>query len=127
MRRPRIWPPTSWSGTGPARAPGCGRPAAGCDLDHTVPYPHGHTCADNLGGGCRHHHLFKTAGVWSVVQRPDGMFVFRTATGLERTVHPADLREALHLMRATEPQRERDHERGTDRETDATEQDPDAA
>ena len=111
----------------PNAAANSGRPAADCDLDHTVPYPQGHTCADNLGGGCRHHHLFKTAGVWSVVHRPDGMFVFRTATGLERTVHPADLREALHLMRETELQRERAHERGTDHETDATERDPDAA
>ena len=83
---------------GTCRGPGCGRSAADCDLDHTVPYPQGHTCADNLGGGCRHHHLFKTAGLWSVEQLPDGVFVFRTATGLQRIVHPADLREAMRLM-----------------------------
>jgi hypothetical protein len=82
---------------GTCRTPGCGRPAAGCDLDHTVPYPDGGTCACNLGARCRHHHGFKTAGVWTVAQH-DGVFTIRTATGQRRTVHPADHREALHLM-----------------------------
>ena len=86
---------------GTCRAPGCGRPAAGCDLDHTIPFPEGATCACNLGPRCRHHHLLKTAGVWTVTQSADGVFTVRTATGQHRTVHPADLREALHLMSET--------------------------
>ena len=59
---------------GTCRGPGCGRPAAGCDLDHTVPYPRGRTCAGNLGAACGHHHGFKTAGLWTLDQGPGGVF-----------------------------------------------------
>ena len=31
----------------------------------------------------------------------DGVFTVRTATGQQRTVHPADLREAQHIMNET--------------------------
>jgi hypothetical protein len=96
-----------------------------------VPYPHGPTSAGNLGGRCRHHHLLKTAGLWTVTQDPDGVFTVRTATGQRRTVHPADLREALHLMRDTEPepdtQPDTDTQPHTDTEPDTPEQDPGAA
>ena len=34
-----------------------------CDLDHTIPYPAGPTCALNLGCLCRKHHLLETFGV----------------------------------------------------------------
>ncbi|HEY7014324.1 MAG TPA: DUF222 domain-containing protein, partial [Streptosporangiaceae bacterium] len=38
-------------------APGCGRRAASCDLDHTDPRHHGgRTCECNLAPLCRHHH-----------------------------------------------------------------------
>jgi hypothetical protein len=30
------------------RSPGCNEPADGCDLDHTIAYPIGPTCASNL-------------------------------------------------------------------------------
>jgi hypothetical protein len=39
------------------RFPGCDEPAYRCDLDHTIPYPVGPTCASNLGCLCRKHHL----------------------------------------------------------------------
>jgi hypothetical protein len=35
------------------RFPGCDEPAYRCDLDHTIPYPVGPTCASNLGCLCR--------------------------------------------------------------------------
>jgi hypothetical protein len=34
-------------------APGCNRPAADGDADHTIPWPHGMSCECNLGGLCR--------------------------------------------------------------------------
>jgi hypothetical protein len=37
------------------RWPGCDKPADVCDLDHTVPYPHGPTHASNLKCLCRFH------------------------------------------------------------------------
>jgi len=42
------------------RFPGCDRPAAVCDIDHTVPYPLGPTHPSNLKLYCRAHHLLKT-------------------------------------------------------------------
>jgi hypothetical protein len=41
------------------RYPGCAVPAARCDLDHVVPFPHGPTAAANLVPLCRRHHRFK--------------------------------------------------------------------
>ena len=37
-------------------APGCGQPAARCDLDHLIPFPDGPTSAANLRALCEHHH-----------------------------------------------------------------------
>lgn len=42
------------------RWPGCDQPAAGCDIDHTVPYPHGPTHPSYNKCYCRIHHLLKT-------------------------------------------------------------------
>jgi hypothetical protein len=44
---------------GTCRYPGCAVPAARCDLDHVVPFPHGPTAAHNLVPLCRRHHRFK--------------------------------------------------------------------
>jgi hypothetical protein len=38
----------------------CNRPAAECDKDHELPYPHGPTTGANLGSLCRRHHEMKT-------------------------------------------------------------------
>ena len=65
-----------------------------------------------------------------MVQLDDGTFTIHTATGIHRTIHPADLREALHLMRHTQNETEdktEDEDRADDRDTDAHEQYPDAA
>lgn len=69
------------------RQPGCTRPID--DLDHTIPYPWGPTCASNLAGYCRHHHLLKTFWPgWSTVQYPDGTIVFTEPDGQISTSYP---------------------------------------
>jgi len=72
------------------RFPGCTRPAAGCDLDHTVPHPAGRTADDNLGALCRRHHRAKHAG-WALTQDRPGQFTWTTPTGATHTVAPAAL------------------------------------
>ncbi len=49
--------------------PGCGVPAARCDLDHTVPHPRGPTSVRNLSPRSRRCHRFKTAGLTRVRTR----------------------------------------------------------
>jgi hypothetical protein len=49
--------------------PGCRRPAAGCDDDHTIPYDQGgKTCECNLHPLCRRHHQAKQAPGWHLAQ-----------------------------------------------------------
>jgi Domain of unknown function (DUF222) len=63
-------------------APGCGRPAARCDLDHTTPWHHdGLTCPCNLAPLCRHHHRCKQAEGWWLEQPEPGVLVWRTPSG----------------------------------------------
>ena len=52
------------------RFPGCRQPAHRCDLDHTQPWPHGTTCATNLGPLCRRHHNLKTHTPWTLTPTP---------------------------------------------------------
>ena len=55
------------------RFPGCDKPAACCDLDHTIPYQDGgRTHASNVKCLCRLHHLVKTFWGWRDQQLPDG-------------------------------------------------------
>ncbi|HLI42720.1 MAG TPA: DUF222 domain-containing protein [Streptosporangiaceae bacterium] len=70
-------------------APGCGRPAVRCDLDHTVAWEGGGpTCPCNLAPLCRHHHRVKQAEGWSVAQPEPGMLVWRTPAGRSYTTTP---------------------------------------
>jgi hypothetical protein len=63
-------------------APGCGRPAVRCDLDHTVAWERGGpTCPCNLAPLCRHHHRLKQAAGWSLEQPSPGVLVWRAPTG----------------------------------------------
>ena len=63
-------------------APGCCRPAARCDLDHTVPYEQGGlTCECDLAPLCRHHHRCKQAEGWRLEQPEPGVLVWRTPAG----------------------------------------------
>lgn len=75
------------------RSPICRQRAATADLDHTVPYPDGHTSEFNLYAGCRHDHLAKThAPGWHVEQHPDATITWTTPTGHTYTSRPHDYR-----------------------------------
>jgi len=64
------------------RAPGCDRPAIGCDLDHTIPYADGGaTHPSNLKCLCRVHHLIKTFWGWRDRQLPDGTVIWTLPDG----------------------------------------------
>jgi hypothetical protein len=74
------------------RWPGCDQPAMGCDIDHTVPYPHGPTHPSDNKCYCRIHHLFKTfhagpAG-WTEIQLPDGSIRWTSPRGRTYTTTP---------------------------------------
>jgi hypothetical protein len=74
------------------RFPGCDESADICDLDHTISYPGGPTCASNIKCLCRKHHLFKTfhagpAG-WTEIQIPDGTIVWTSPSGRTHTTKP---------------------------------------
>jgi hypothetical protein len=61
---------------------GCGRPAATCDLDHTVPHDQGGlTCECNLAPLCRHHHRMKQAEGWTLEQVSPGVLAWLTPAG----------------------------------------------
>jgi uncharacterized protein DUF222 len=70
-------------------APGCGRRAATCDLDHTDPHRQGGlTCECNLAPLCRHHHRCKQAEGWRLEQPEPGVLVWRTPSGRSYTTTP---------------------------------------
>ena len=79
------------------RYPGCHVPATHCDLDHTIPWPHGPTCASNLKCLCRRHHLLKTFWFaltgWSDRQLPDGTVVWTDPDG-----HPHTTTAGSHTL-----------------------------
>lgn len=87
------------------RWPGCDKPAHGCDLDHTVPYPIGPTHASNLKCYCRFHHLLKTfycgAGGWREQQLPDGTLILTSPTGHTYTTKPGSILLFPTLCRPT--------------------------
>ena len=63
-------------------APGCGRPAARCDLDHTIPHDDdGLTCECNLAPLCRFHHQVKQAENWTLEQPSPGIMAWLTPAG----------------------------------------------
>jgi hypothetical protein len=70
------------------RFPGCDEPADHCDLDHTIPYPAGPTCASNLGCLCRKHHLLKTFWGWLNRQLPGGTMIWTSPSGQTYRTHP---------------------------------------
>lgn len=64
------------------RWPGCDRPAADCDLDHTIAFGDGGaTHASNLKCYCRTHHLVKTFWGWRDRQLPDGTVILTAPSG----------------------------------------------
>ena len=74
------------------RFPGCDAPATHTDIDHTVPWPAGPTCAANLKCLCRKHHLLKTFWTgengWRDEQFADGTIVWTAPSGQTYTTHP---------------------------------------
>jgi hypothetical protein len=63
-------------------APGCRRPAARCDLDHTVPWDQGgRTCECGVAPLCRHHHRCKQAEGWRLEMPEPGVLVWHTPAG----------------------------------------------
>jgi hypothetical protein len=70
-------------------APGCGRPASRCDLDHTLAWDQGGlTCECDLAPLCRHHHKCKQAEGWRLEQPEPGVLVWRTPAGRRYTTTP---------------------------------------
>ena len=70
-------------------APGCGQPAAACDLDHTEPWDHGGpTCPCNLSPLCRHHHRCKQAEGWRLEQPEPGLLIWRVPSGRSYATTP---------------------------------------
>jgi hypothetical protein len=70
-------------------APGCGRPAARCDLDHTVAWDKGGmTCECGVAPLCRHHHRCKQAEGWQLTQPEPGVLQWRTPHGRTFTTTP---------------------------------------
>jgi hypothetical protein len=72
-------------------APGCSRPAARCDLDHTLAWDKGGlTCECGLAPLCRHHHRCKQARGWSLTQPEPGLLQWRTPRGRTFTTTPSE-------------------------------------
>jgi hypothetical protein len=71
--------------------PGCRRPAARCDTDHTVAYHRGgRTCLCNLAPLCRHHHEVKQSPGWELDQTSPGLMTWTTPAGRRYTVGPSE-------------------------------------
>jgi Domain of unknown function (DUF222)/HNH endonuclease len=70
--------------------PGCRRPAARCDLDHTIPHDDGGiTCECNLGTACRHCHRRKQTPGWTLRQPTPGVMTWTTPAGRRYTTLPS--------------------------------------
>jgi hypothetical protein len=85
------------------RFPGCDEPAYRCDIDHTIAYPVGPTCASNLGCLCRKHHLLKTFCGWLARQLPDGTIIWTAPSGQTYTTHPGSRLLFPTLCKPTAP------------------------
>ncbi len=72
------------------RFPGCGRPAATSDIDHTVDWQHeGATRHDNLAHLCEAHHQLKHRTAWRVDQAGGGALEWRAPSGRTYRTEPA--------------------------------------
>ncbi len=85
------------------RYPGCSEPADVCDLDHTIAYPAGPTCASNVKCLCRKHHLLKTFGRWRDQQLPDGTIVWTAPDGQTHPTRPGSQIPFPSLCEPTAP------------------------
>ena len=72
------------------RFPGCARPAARCDLDHTVAWEEGGgTSEGNLAHLCRAHHRLKHMAGWDVEQRAGGVLHWTSPLRRRYVTEPA--------------------------------------
>lgn len=71
------------------RHPGCGRPAKGCDIDHTTDWALGGTTSvRNLAHLSRRHHTLKHRTRWKVEQTREGIIRWTSPTGFVRDADP---------------------------------------
>jgi hypothetical protein len=71
------------------RHPGCGRPARGCDIDHTIDWATGGTTSvRNLAHLSRRHHTLKHRTRWKVEQTREGTIQWTSPTGFVRNADP---------------------------------------
>ncbi len=74
---------------GTCRAPGCGRRASGCDIDHGRAWADGGgTDHENLAHFCRRHHVFKHRGRWRMHHEPGGRVRWTSPLGRDHTTEP---------------------------------------
>lgn len=70
-------------------APGCGRRAVNCDLDHTIDRQFGGTTkVGNLAHLCRKHHRTKHHTLWQITHTRDGTIQWTSPTGHTQTADP---------------------------------------
>jgi hypothetical protein len=76
---------------GTCTAPGCNRPASGCDYEHNQPYERGGwTCLCNGDDKCRQSHQVKQAKGWSARRVSPGFTEWTTPSGRRYTSQPAE-------------------------------------
>jgi hypothetical protein len=74
---------------GTCRFPGCTRPAARSDIDHTQAWEHGGpTDLDNLAHLCAPHHRLKHQTLWAVRHEPCGILVWTSPAGSTHRTYP---------------------------------------
>ena len=84
-----TWPRCSYPGCATRAVQASGN----CELDHTVPWPQGPTCACNLSPLCKKHHQMKTFGRITLTPStdphdPPGTLHWRLPTGRTYTSRP---------------------------------------
>ncbi|GAA3865272.1 HNH endonuclease signature motif containing protein [Leifsonia kafniensis] len=74
------------------RSPGCSRPAAECDIDHTIPFwengHRGETKLTNLASLCGKNHRDKHEIGWTYIQDDTGTIHWTSPTGRPYTTEP---------------------------------------
>jgi hypothetical protein len=85
------------------RAPGCGRSAVLCDIDHVDPWARdGVSNHDNLAHLCRRHHRLKGSGYWRTELDDRGRMLWVSPWARRYVTEPADEPEPVTVRPATE-------------------------
>src|SRR6478752_6288233 len=98
---------------GTCRGPGCTIPAARCDLDHDLPWPHGPTTTANLTSKHRDHHNTRTHGHWTATRDQHARVHWTTTTGRRYVTHPKDWLQDLRPAPTDQPPTPRRHDDDT--------------